>query len=403
MDEPIETHVVTVFLRCEGDVLLLRRSSDVGTYSGAWGAVAGHVEGDPDESARREISEETGIQDADLTRRGRAFAVDDSELGKRWIVHPYLFDTDQRDVRLNWESSNYEWASPTDILMRDAVPQLWTSYKAVAPTLESIRGDREHGSAYISHRALEVLRDAAILDRDMEDLRTLAVEILEARPSMAVVRNRINRVMYQASDPGDIARLAHEAIGTAVNNDRRAARNASEMIQGKTVLTLSRSGTVSDAILRARPHVFIAESRPGGEGIEEAARMDEAGIDVTLVPDAGVASLPVFDLVLVGADTILPAGDVVNKLGTHLLGLLAAARKVPMYVASSADKILADGEVELESEHVSSEVKTWSPLFERTPAALIRGYLTEDGLLSPEDVSRQSEHLRKLESWRGRR
>lgn len=73
-----------------------------------------------------------------------------------------------------------------------------------------------------------------------------------------------------------------------------------------------------------------------------------------------------------------------------------------MYVASSADKILADGEVELESEHVSSEVRTWSPLFERTPAALIRGYLTEDGLLSPEEVSRRSEHLRRLESWRGR-
>ena len=42
------TDVVTVFLRNGGAVLLLRRSDEVGSYRGRWGAVAGHAEGGPD-------------------------------------------------------------------------------------------------------------------------------------------------------------------------------------------------------------------------------------------------------------------------------------------------------------------------------------------------------------------
>ena len=45
-----ESHVVC-FLRNRGEVLLLRRSDQAGSYAGRWNAVAGHVEGDPDGAA----------------------------------------------------------------------------------------------------------------------------------------------------------------------------------------------------------------------------------------------------------------------------------------------------------------------------------------------------------------
>jgi ADP-ribose pyrophosphatase YjhB (NUDIX family) len=65
-----ETAVVTVFLRHRGDVLLLRRSEDVDSYPGQWGAVAGHVENDdPHASALAEIEEETGLMTGDVTLR----------------------------------------------------------------------------------------------------------------------------------------------------------------------------------------------------------------------------------------------------------------------------------------------------------------------------------------------
>jgi 8-oxo-dGTP pyrophosphatase MutT (NUDIX family) len=75
-DDLETTHVVTVFLRHDADVLLFERSDEVGSYSGRWGTVAGHSGGDPDVAAREEIREETGLDpDADVTRvrRGEPF------------------------------------------------------------------------------------------------------------------------------------------------------------------------------------------------------------------------------------------------------------------------------------------------------------------------------------------
>ncbi|MFB6079005.1 MAG: NUDIX domain-containing protein, partial [Halarchaeum sp.] len=197
-----ETHVVTVFLRHGTDVLLFRRSDDVGSYTGRWGAVAGHAEGDPDAQARTEIREETGLDPAAVTRvrAGDPFPVEDADRGTRWIVHPYLFDCATRDVTPNYETTEYEWAPPTVLRERDTVPDLWTSYDRVRPSVASVRDDDAHGSAYISVRACEVLRDDAASGTDDDALRATARALLDARESMAAVRNRVNRVLHDAGD-----------------------------------------------------------------------------------------------------------------------------------------------------------------------------------------------------------
>lgn len=107
-----ERAVVTGFLRNDSDVLLLQRSDAVGSYSGRWGGVAGHVEDhdSPDDAVRAEIREETGI-DPDtctLVRRGDSFPVEDRDLGVRWQVHPYLFDCLTRTVELDEEHTDSE-------------------------------------------------------------------------------------------------------------------------------------------------------------------------------------------------------------------------------------------------------------------------------------------------------
>src|SRR6056297_3323912 len=129
-----ETHVVTCFLRNRGEVLLLRRSEEVGTYRGLWGGVAGHAEGDPGRAAREEIAEETGLLDAcTLAREGVTFEFEDSDLGVHWVVHPYLFDCERRDAETDWETAEAEWVYPTEILRRETVPKLWASYSRVGP------------------------------------------------------------------------------------------------------------------------------------------------------------------------------------------------------------------------------------------------------------------------------
>ncbi|MFB6082228.1 MAG: NUDIX domain-containing protein [Halanaeroarchaeum sp.] len=399
-----ETRVVTVFLREGADVLLLRRSDEVGSYPGLWGAVAGHAEDDPDAMARTEIEEETGLDPAavDLVRRGETFPVEDEERGTRWLVTPYLFDVPHRDVDPNYETAVVEWAPPTEILRRETVPDLWGSYWRVAPTVETVRSDEEHGSAYVSLRALEVLRDAAALavERDQGDwahLEKTAHGLLDARPTMAAVRNRVNRVMAVAvpeGTPAAVERAATDALSAAQAADGETAERAAAALADERVVTLSRSGTVEDALTRGDPAgVTVAESRPGGEGVAVAERLAEAGVDVTLTTDANLpGAVESGSLVLVGADTVLADGAVVNKVGSRAAALAAADAGVDCYAVCASDKISPDESVPIEAGHPPAlyegdrDVDEANPVFERVPARLVDGAITEAGILRADQI-----------------
>ena len=422
MPDRTDTPVVTVFLHHRGAVLLLRRSADVGSYPERWGAVAGHVEDDdPDASARAEIEEETRLSEHDvsLVRRGKPLSVEDEARETRWIVHPYLFDASTRDITTNWETAEAEWVAPTAILQRTVVPKLWTSYRRVAPSVVAIANDTTHGSATLSIWALEVLRDRAGLlaaadhiDPEQAHARLVdtAQELIGARPSMAALRNRVHRVMHTClpdAPASAVSRTAHEAIGRALQADTDTAARAADRIADKRVLTLSRSGTVLQALRRAdpAPSVVVAASQPAGEGIGVAETLADAGLDVTLIPDAAIATTIADDMdaVLVGADTVQPTGDVINKTGTRTAALAAAHEDVPFFVACSTDKISPSETVHAEdgpSRDVyngTASVAVRNPTFDRTPADLVTGGLiTDRALLAADDVATVADDLASL-------
>lgn len=409
--------VVTCFLRHEGAVLLLERSDAVGSYPGQWGGVAGHVtprsasesdetERDPDDAAVREIREETGLTDDDdvaLVRRGEAFDIVDSDAGIRWTVHPYLFDVTTREVTTNWETSAAEWVSPTAILHRETVPALWESYDRVRPGVETVATDRDHGAASISVSALEVLRDEAALAAERGDgcarLADIARDLLDARPSMSVVRNRVNRVMDAVSDV-ETARpaehVASVAIERAVSADRRAAEWAVDHVSGQRVATLSRSGTVLQTLQYADPEaVLVAESHPGREGLAVAEALADK-TDVTLTTDAGFAqALETWgaDILLVGADTVLADGRVVNKVGTRAAAIASSFEGIEVLVTAAVDKLSPDGTIDLEPRdstevYDGENVTVSNPTFDVTPPDCVDGILTEQGLLDQSAVER---------------
>jgi translation initiation factor 2B subunit (eIF-2B alpha/beta/delta family) len=390
-------------------VLLLRRSANVGSYAGRWGAVAGHAEGDPDAAARQEIAEETGLpaEAVALVRRGDSFPVDDPDRGTRWVVHPYLFDTSRRDVTLNWESDAAEWVSPTAILTRETVPNLWTSYDRVAPTVAAVAEDTTHGAATLSVRALEVLRDHAarlahgVAPGDAPSPSALARRLRAARPSMAVLQNRVNRVMHAARPDFAPAAVHQQALAItqqALDADTEAAQRAATKIAGRRVLTLSRSGTARQALLQAEPapSVVIAASEPGGEGVGVAETLADHGLDVTLIADAAIPwavdTLGV-EAVLMGADTIEPDGAVVNKIGTRVAALAAQAEGVPCYAVAAADKVSPAPVDDLEHGAAAAlydgpaPLAVQNPTFERTPARLVTGVITERGVLDSDALA----------------
>ncbi|MFP8951467.1 NUDIX domain-containing protein [Natrialbaceae archaeon A-arb3/5] len=451
-----ESHVVTAFLRHRGEVLLCRRSDAVSTYAGSWGGVSGFAEGDPDEQVRVEIREETGLEDDEIAvvRSGRPIAFEDPDLEREWVVHPYLFDCEDRTaIELSEEHDEFAWVPPTAIVAsesgvdsewgnRETVPKLWTAYERVAPTVRSIAADGDHGAAYLSVRALEVLRDRAGLlvaereesgvdpDAEWDELAELAERLLEARPAMGVLRNRVNRAMADAvragrsdatetatgdeiGDAPTVLAAAISGIERAVTADDEAAANAGARIDG-TVLTLSRSGTVLDALRRGSPsRVFVAESRPAREGVAVAeALSDDPEVDcpVTLHTDAAAAHVLAredIERVLVGADTVRPDGSVVNKTGTRGVAAAASLEGVPVTVVAATDKVSTRAEESLESGDRSAvydgdaSIDVVNPTFDVTPANYVTELVTERGVLEPGAIEPVVEELYALESWHG--
>ncbi len=404
--------VVTCFLRHRGEVLLLKRSDQVGSFAGRWGSVSGYVEaGDPEATARLEIQEETGITDPSLVRVGEPFSIREDAADREWWVHPFLFDVSSRAIDLNEETAEAEWTTPTAILRRPTVPALGTSYAHVAPTVASVREDTEHGSAAISITALEVLRDeagrAVTSDGEMATVVRAAEALLDARPAMAVLRNRVNRAMAAADSPQDAERAAIEGIERAFEVDEAAAAEAAAHV-GSTVLTLSRSGTVRRTLMAARPTVVVAESRPAREGVGTAETLAGVGLDVLLCTDAAIAQVMAehdVDTAVVGADTVRPDGSVVNKTGTRLVALAAADLGIPFLVACSVDKVTHDSAITLEKGDPSqvydgdADLRIANPTFELTPAELIDGIVTDRGRMTPDEMGDIAAEMADLADW----
>ncbi|GAB6860686.1 NUDIX domain-containing protein [Haloplanus litoreus] len=405
------TNVVTCFLRHRTAVLLGRRSDAVGTYTGRWAGISGYVEGDPadaERDARREVREETGRTDATLVRAGDPVDIEDD--GREWTVHPFLFEVDSREVTPNEEIAVHEWVSPPAIRERETVPGLWAVYAAVAPTVETVASDDTHGAAWISVRALEVLRDRAAVADDEAAVASVARALRDARPSMAAVANRVNRVMSGGDrTPGTVRDRAAAAAEAALDADDAAAATAAERC-GVSVVTLSQSGTVRAALDRARPAVLIGESRPAREGTDVAASLADAELDVTLTTEAALpaelaARAP--DSVLVGADAVLADGSVVNKVGTRGLALAAAREDVPVYVVAAAAKVRPDEAVHGETGDTAAlydgaaPVSVANPIFDRTPADLVTGVVTERGVLDTEGIRAVAAEHRERAEWDG--
>lgn len=131
-----EKHVVTCFIESSGEILLLRRSQQVGSYQGKWAGVSGYVETTADEQSLTEIREETSLQstDLELLKKGEPLSVEDDELGVRWVVHPYLFQVkDRSKIRTDWEHLETRWIAPTDIGKFTTVPRLKETLDRVYP------------------------------------------------------------------------------------------------------------------------------------------------------------------------------------------------------------------------------------------------------------------------------
>lgn len=168
-------------------------------------------------------------------------------------------------------------------------------------------------------------------------------------------------------------------------------------------------------------HVWVGETRPRNQGASLTAwELGQHGVPHTVISDNAGGHLMQqgqVDMVIVGADRVTATGDVCNKIGTYLKALAAfdsaaLGHHVPFYAAvpsPTIDWTMEDGVRSIEIEERGAEELSWisgrqadgtiaavnilphgtqvaNPAFDVTPARLVTGIITEQGVFAPQQL-----------------
>ena len=148
-------------------------------------------------------------------------------------------------------------------------------------------------------------------------------------------------------------------------------------------------------------NVYATETRPLLQGARLTAwELTKDDIQVTLITDSMCGALMQtreIDAVIVGADRITANGDVVNKIGTYTVSVLAKENSIPFYVAapwSTVDLGTRSGrDVEIEQRNVDEvrgfgdsvwvqeNLNIFNPAFDVTPVEYVSAVITERGVI----------------------
>jgi ribose 1,5-bisphosphate isomerase len=173
---------------------------------------------------------------------------------------------------------------------------------------------------------------------------------------------------------------------------------------GSVILTHCHSSTVTFLLKMAKQkgidfQVICTETRPVFQGRVTAREMLGAGIRTTFIVDSAARFfINKVDLAIVGADAITSEGNVINKVGTSTIALVAHEARTPFYVVSELlkfDPTTMHGDYEKIEERSPSEV--WkdaptglvirNPAFDVTRRDFIHGIICEEGIISPHSIA----------------
>ncbi len=277
--------------------------------------------------------------------------------------------------------------------------------------------------------AAERMRDSRPYAR-RATLRGSANALINARPTAVNLRWAVERMMARLTEIGDLSedgnvvadafRAEADAIVLEATTDHgRLAVFGLEILPTPAdrpvrILTHCNTGPLACGqfgtalgIVQAAHHaeraihVWVDETRPYLQGARLTTwELAQAGVPHALIPDVAAGHLMALgevDVILVGADRVAANGDTANKVGTYTLAVLAARHHIPFYVCaptSSVDLATPDGSGIVIEERKPVEVleirgvriappgtEVRNPAFDVTPAELISGIVTEEGVV----------------------
>ena len=292
--------------------------------------------------------------------------------------------------------------------------------ESVRVTAEQIRKLQVQGARNVAIAAIKALQTLAetTKTKTRKDFLSQLCEAREllfaSRETEPLMRNAVRWVIthVEDSDERKVTELCNLVSSTsekfqknlAASKERIAEIGAKRIRDGSVIFTHCHSSTVTNLLAKAKAdgkafEVICTETRPAFQGRITAKEMLALGVKTTFIVDSAARSfINDVDLVVVGADAITSEGNVVNKIGSSTIAVLAHEARKPFYVVSELlkfDPATLYGEYEKIEERSRDEIwkeapkelNVRNPAFDVTPRDLIHGIICEEGIVSPQSVA----------------
>ena len=291
--------------------------------------------------------------------------------------------------------------------------------KPIQITAEKIKRLEVQGArnvAIAAIKAIETLAKETKAKNKKEILKELsaAKEILFAsRETEPLMRNAVRWIISQVEKSSkervkELVEIVSSASKQFLNNleeskEKIAEIGARRIKNDSVILTHCHSSTVTHLLKRAKQEgksfeVICTETRPIFQGRLTAKEMLELGVKTTLIIDSATRFfMNQVDFAIVGADAITSQGNVINKIGTSMIALVANEARTPFYVVSELlkfDPVTMYGDYEKIEERIPNEI--WetptknlvirNPAFDVTRRDFIHGIICEEGIISPHSI-----------------
>ena len=281
---------------------------------------------------------------------------------------------------------------------------------------EAIRNMTTRGAPSIGATAAYGMCMAALKGCDLDKA---AKDIKAARPTANDLFYAVDYMYKKLKDGKDPVEAADGYAQMMVDKCTKIGEYGAELIKdGMKLMTHCNAGAlatvdVGTALAPMRKaheqgkkfFVYASETRPRLQGMQLTAwELNQEGIDHAIIPDGASAYYMSqgVDMIITGADRIAKNGDFANKIGTFDKAIVAKHFGIPFYVAAPIStfdfntKTGKDIVIEQRSETEVTMVKdiriapvgskALNPAFDVTPAELVTGFITEKGILKPEDI-----------------
>jgi methylthioribose-1-phosphate isomerase len=305
----------------------------------------------------------------------------------------------------------------------------FTDYRDVATAIKDmyIRGAPAIGAAAAFGLALAAEHSPAQSTSELAtDVRQASDVLRATRPTASnlfwALERMLSKLEGEMSADVDQVRqsLVVEAQALAdedVEANKRMGEYGAELVEdGYNILTHCNAGALATvdygtALAPVRTawkqgkqvHVYVDETRPRLQGARLTAwELMREGIPMTLIADNAAGyfiQTGKVDIIFVGADRVVANGDVVNKIGTYKLGVVAGENGVPFYAVvptstidlsvDSGDQVPIEERGTEEVTHVRGQligpegVNVANPAFDVTPHRYVTGIITEHGIAYP--------------------